>query len=229
MEQETRGIVFKGNSEGLVIVVPEEYGFEQALEEIDNKVSNAARFFKGARIKVTYRGANWTSQQEERVKSVLDEKSGAVIESFTKDEESRQSPAVPKQHQPAQPVSTRRLFFAGVDEGNCKFVRSTVRSGTRIQYDGNVVIMGDVNPGGEIIASGNVVVLGVLRGMVHAGADGNRDAFIYALSIRPTQIRIAEVIARMPEEAEDTHLRPEIATIRNDRIEVEPLSTRALG
>ena len=64
MEQETK-VVFKGNSEGLVIVIPEEYEFEQARKEIDNKVSNAARFFMGAKIKVTYRGMNLTPVQEE--------------------------------------------------------------------------------------------------------------------------------------------------------------------
>lgn len=222
MEQESRGIVFKGNSEGLVIVVPEDYTFQQALEEIDNKVSSAARFFKGARIKVTYRGTSWMPEEEESIKSILDEKSGAVIESFSKDDETRQNVFVAKAVQ-TNPVPTRKLFFAGVDEGNCKFVRSTIRSGTRVQYDGNVVIMGDVNPGGEIVASGNVVVLGILRGMVHAGADGNRDAFVYALGIRPTQIRIAEVIARMPEEPDGGQVRPEIATVKNGMIEVEPL------
>lgn len=222
MEQETKGIVFKGNSEGLVIVIPEDYSFEQAMEEIDNKVSSAARFFKGAKIKVTYRGLTLNGAQEEAIRWVLDEKSGAFIESFSKDDESRQATMIAKQ--PKQnPVPTRKLFFAGVDEGNCKFVRSTIRSGTRIQYDGNVVIIGDVNPGGEIVASGNVVVLGTLRGMVHAGADGNRDSFIYALNLRPTQIRIAEAIARMPEGNDDNSIRPEIATVKEGTIEVEQL------
>ena len=59
-------------------------------------------------------------------------------------------------------------------------------------------MLGDVNPR-EIVASGNVIVLGTLRGMVHAGSQGDREAFIYALNLRPTQIRIAEAIARMPE------------------------------
>ncbi len=222
MEQESRGIVFKGNSEGLVIVVPEEYSFEQAIEEIDCKVSNAARFFKGAKIKVTYRGVALTPDQEEAVKSILDEKSGAVIESFAKDEESKQSTFVARSVQ-SNPIPTRKLFFAGVDEGNCKFIRSTIRSGTRIQYDGNVVVLGDVNPGGEIVATGNVVVLGTLRGMVHAGSDGNREAFIYALSLKPTQIRIAEAIARMPEETDDCKLCPELATIKEGIIVVGQL------
>ncbi|HBR04083.1 MAG TPA: septum site-determining protein MinC [Ruminiclostridium sp.] len=220
MEQETK-VVFKGNSEGLVIVIPEEYEFEQARKEIDNKVSNAARFFMGAKIKVTYRGMNLTPVQEEALKDIMDEKSGAVIESFSKDEEPKPNQFAARVVQP-KPVPGRRLLFAGVDEGNCKFVRSTVRSGMRIEYDGNVVVIGDVNPGGEIVATGNVVVLGTLRGMVHAGADGNREAFIYALSLRPTQIRIAEVIARMPEdEPESGTLRPELATVKDNSIVVE--------
>lgn len=223
MEQETRGIVFKGNSEGLVIVIPEEYKFEQALEEIDSKVSNAARFFKGAKIKVTYRGVNLTPTEEKAIKKILDEKSGAIVENFSKDEEPKQNPILTKADQ-QKPANVHKLFFAGVDEGSCKFIRSTIRSGTRIQYDGHVIVIGDVNPGGEIVASGNVVVLGTLRGMVHAGADGNREAFIYALNLRPTQIRIAETIARMPEErADDGSIRPELATVNDNSIEVEQI------
>jgi septum site-determining protein MinC len=220
MEQDVKGIVFKGNSDGLVIVIPEEYGFKQAVSEIEGKVSSAARFFKGARIKVVYRGIDLSPSEEETIKNILDEKSGAIIESFgrDRDEEPKQKAA------PQKPAPPRRLFFSGVDEGGCKFVRTTIRSGTRIEYDGNVVVLGDVNPGGEIVASGNVVVLGTLRGMVHAGADGNREAFIYALNLRPTQIRISEVIARMPEdEADDSSLRPVLATVRDNSIEVEQL------
>lgn len=222
MEQDTKGIVFKGNSEGLVIVVPEEYSFDQAYGEIESKVNGAARFFKGAKIRVTYRGTVWTREEEEAVRNILDEKSGAFIESFSKDEEQRQSPFITKIVQPSS-ISYRKMFFTGVDEGNCKFVRSTIRSGTRVQYDGNVVVMGDINPGGEVVATGNVVVLGTLRGMVHAGSDGNKDAFIYALNLKPTQIRIAEAIARMPEEGDDGILRPELATIKEGAIEVESL------
>ncbi|MCX7772336.1 MAG: septum site-determining protein MinC [Clostridia bacterium] len=226
MELDQKGIVFKGNSEGLVIVIPEDYSFTHALTEIESKVSAAARFFKGARIKVTYRGLSLTIQQEEAIRAVLDDKSGAIIESFSKDDEARQNAFATRSAQPNN-IPTRKLFYAGVDEGNCKFVRSTIRSGTRIQYDGNVVIMGDVNPGGEIVASGNVVVLGTLRGMVHAGADGNRDAFIYALGLKPTQIRIAEVIARTPADLDEGKVFPEIATIKDGAIVVEQLEEAA--
>lgn len=219
MDQEIKGIVFKGNSEGLVIVIPEEYSFEKAKTEIEDKVKSAARFFKGAIIKVTYRGINLTIQEEEEIKAVLDKKSGAIIESLTKEDESKNKPLIANSISKAA-LPTRKNFFSGGDEEPCKFVRSTIRSGTRIEFDGSVVILGDVNPGGEIIASGNVIVLGTLRGMVHAGAQGNREAFIYALNLKPTQIRIAEVIARMPEGEDVNTLQPEMAIIKDGIIEV---------
>ena len=226
MEQESRGILFKGNSEGLVIVIPDGYEFGQVLEEIDDKVSHAARFFKGARIRVSYRGAALTPSQEEAVRNILDEKSGAIIESFSRDEESTQNSYAScgaKSAQDNQPPS-RKLFFTGEDEGNCKFVRNTVRNGIRIEYDGNVVVMGDINPGGEVVATGNVIVLGTLRGMVHAGADGDRKAFIFALNLRPTQIRIAGAIARMPDEDRNEEgFCPVIATATDGTIGVEPI------
>lgn len=221
MEQEIKGIVFKGNSEGLVIVIPEEYDFEKAKNEIEDKVKSAARFFKGARIKVTYRGISLTPQEEEEIKLILDKKSGAIIESFSKDDESRAKPLLANNLLKAT-VPLRKSFFSGGDDGACKFVRSTIRSGTRIEYDGSVVVLGDVNPGGEVVASGNVVVLGTLRGMVHAGSQGDREAFIYALNLKPTQIRIAEAIARMPEgEEQENTIQPELAKVKDGIIEVE--------
>jgi septum site-determining protein MinC len=222
MENEKKGIVFKGNNEGLIIVVPDDYDFNKARAEIEEKVQNAARFFRGAKIKVVYRGITFTPEEEEELKNLLDEKSGAIIESFSKDDESKQNAFIAKIPRKI-PVSAHKLFFSSDDVGPCRFVRSTVRSGTRIEFDGSVIVMGDVNPGGEIVASGNVVVLGALRGMVHAGSEGNRDSFIYALKLKPTQIRIAEAIARMPEGSDDNKFCPELARIKDGIIEVEQL------
>jgi len=220
--EEGRGIVFKGNSEGLIIVIPEGYTTEQIMSETEAKVSAAARFFKGAKIKVVYRGPQLSEEDEARLKAILDEKSGAVIESFSREEDNAQQ----RNDAPAAPAAFfRKHFSKDLSEDNCKFVRSTLRSGTRIEFDGSVVVIGDVNPGAEIVASGNVIVLGTLRGMVHAGAGGNRGAFIYALSLKPTQIRIAEAIARCPDEADDRDLSPEIATVKDGVIIVEPAYT----
>ena len=90
-------------------------------------------------------------------------------------------------------------------------------------FEGNVVVLGDANPGSEIVASGNVVVMGVLRGMVHAGADGNREAIVAALKLCPTQLRIGDIITRCPDTSGETSLQPEVAMIKDDIIYVEPL------
>ncbi|MGI6050443.1 MAG: septum site-determining protein MinC [Firmicutes bacterium] len=220
MDRDIRGIVFKGNAEGLIIVIPEEYSFEQVKKEVGEKLNKATRFFSGATIKVLYRGISLNQQEELELKDILDEKSGAIIESLSKDQEPDNGALATKSTKKI-PVSTRKSFFSNEDEDTCKFVRSTVRSGTRITFDGSVVVVGDVNPGGEIVATGNVIVLGALRGMVHAGAEGKRDAFIYSLKLRPTQIRIAEAIARMPDEEEEEGICPEIARVIDGVIIVE--------
>jgi septum site-determining protein MinC len=77
-----------------------------------------------------------------------------------------------------------------------------------------VVVFGDVNPGAEIIAEGNVIIWGRLRGMVHAGAKGNRNAVICALDLSPTQLRIAEEVSAVLKPREDPA--PEIARINKD-------------
>jgi len=99
-------------------------------------------------------------------------------------------------------------------------VQRTLRSGHNISYFGHVIIIGDVNPGAEIIAGGNVVVWGRLRGTVHAGAEGDSDAIICALDLSPTQLRIAEQISVEMEKKKKS--RPEIARLVDDRVIAEP-------
>ena len=99
-------------------------------------------------------------------------------------------------------------------------VRSTCRSGVRIVSPSDCLILGDVNPGAEIIAMGDIVVFGSLRGVAHAGSGGNRSARIWALSIEPNQIRIADLVAVPPKGGKPTPRRFEIAEIQNNLIEV---------
>ena len=73
----------------------------------------------------------------------------------------------------------------GIYEGKTKFLRKTIRSGQSINYPGNIVIIGDVNPGAEIYAAGNIIVFGNLRGVVHAGTNGNDKAIIAAFKLEP--------------------------------------------
>jgi septum site-determining protein MinC len=100
--------------------------------------------------------------------------------------------------------------------------RGTLRGGKSLQQLGNIVVVGDVNPGAELVASGDILVFGALRGTAHAGAQGDADARVVALELAPTQLRIATFIAvddasRKPQE-------PEVAFVAGDRIAIAPFA-----
>jgi septum site-determining protein MinC len=99
-------------------------------------------------------------------------------------------------------------------------IHRTMRSGFKVAYQGHVVVLGDVNPGAEIIASGSVVVWGRLRGTVHAGAEGDETAVVCALDLSPMQLRIASKAATTPQSSEEPQ--PEIASVKNNQIIAEP-------
>ena len=127
----------------------------------------------------------------------------------------------------AAPIVRRRYSPLDLDECITKYYRGTMRSGKLISYDGNVVVIGDINPGAEVEATGNIIVLGNVRGIVHAGAGGNKNASVIALNFTPTQLRIADVITRKAERhggANTAHI-PEIAYLKNDVIIIEPLAS----
>ena len=90
----------------------------------------------------------------------------------------------------------RTKFDNTLTQPLCQFYKGTLRSGQVLETESSVVILGDVNPGGKVIACGNVIVLGSLRGNIYAGANGNENAFVVALDMDPMQIKIADVIAR---------------------------------
>ncbi len=101
-------------------------------------------------------------------------------------------------------------------------VNRTVRSGQEIRTESSVLICGNVNPGAQVIAGGSIDIRGVCRGLVHAGAGGNDKAVIIADRLMPVQIRIADLVARSPDEFEKVD-QPERASIKNRQIVIEPI------
>jgi septum site-determining protein MinC len=97
------------------------------------------------------------------------------------------------------------------------YLTSPVRSGTEIRHPGNIILVGDVNPGGNLIANGDILIWGTLRGTAHAGAEGNQDAIIMILKLGASQLRIADLVARVSPEAADQG-EPEVAYITADGI-----------
>ncbi|MDR3121682.1 MAG: septum site-determining protein MinC [Clostridiales bacterium] len=135
----------------------------------------------------------------------------------------------PREPQTPDIAAAVRRRYASVDLDECltKFVRGTLRSGKLISYDGNVVVIGDINPGAEVEATGNIIVLGTVRGIVHAGAGGNKETSVIALHFAPTQLRIADIITRRTDQrVGGGNLIPEIAHLKGDTIVFEPLSAQ---
>ena len=99
------------------------------------------------------------------------------------------------------------------------YLQMTVRSGVEIRHGGTVIILGDINPSGIIIADGDILVWGRLRGVAHAGAGGNRESLIMALQMEPTQLRIADAVARAPEKS-PTNFLPEVAHMTAEGIRI---------
>lgn len=99
------------------------------------------------------------------------------------------------------------------------YLQTTVRSGTEIRHRGSIVVLGDVNPGGALIAAGDIFVWGRLRGLVHAGSEGNAACRIMALHMQPTQLRIADNVARAPEKPPALY-QPEVAYISQSQIRI---------
>ena len=103
-----------------------------------------------------------------------------------------------------------RTYNKEIATSETKFHRGSVRSGQKIEFEGSIIVLGDVNDGAEVIAGENIVILGILRGLAHAGAKGNKDAMIAASSIEAPQLRIANVVkererAEIQEETRKTY------------------------
>ena len=99
----------------------------------------------------------------------------------------------------------KKTFYKEVATSETKFHKGSLRSGQRIEFEGSLVIVGDVNAGAEVIAGENIVVLGNLRGLAHAGAKGNKDAIIEASEIDAVQIRIADKVKEIEREEGEIH------------------------
>ena len=96
-------------------------------------------------------------------------------------------------------LAMKKTFETKTEISETKYIKSSIRSGQVEEYSGSIVIMGDVNAGGEVVAGGNIAVVGALRGLAHAGAKGNRKAIIVASSLNTTQIRISNIVKEMNE------------------------------
>ncbi|SDZ37086.1 septum site-determining protein MinC [Proteiniborus ethanoligenes] len=209
-------VTFKGKNNGIYIYV-KEGSFQEIKEQLDLNLKKAGSFFNGANV-ISIKGKKLSPEEKEELKSLIINKYGLNVDDINDDMDDSIDEDIEGD---IEHYTTQRQFFEGIEEGYTRFVRATIRSGQSVEYAGNVVIIGDVNPGGIVIASGNIVILGALRGIAHAGCDGNREAIVVAFSLQPTQLRIADIIARKPDEEVEASKWPEIARVEENAVLIE--------
>lgn len=237
--QGKEAVVFRGDRGGVSLWLHDDAPFGDVIDELQRKLSAASGFFSGATVRIET-GRRTPDEMETRLLHELirahgmtlakDEASVSTAKS-TAPERPRPSPNGIKVSNAGEGVNRREGEGEGFSVGeyvqheqsgnSCLLVERTLRSGQRIQYDGSVVVLGDVNPGADIIATGNVIVMGSLRGMVHAGARGDTDARVVALRLHPTQLRIAHYISRPPDGEQAEPGGPETALIKDEHIQIE--------
>ncbi|MGC9360071.1 MAG: septum site-determining protein MinC, partial [Anaerolineae bacterium] len=213
---------------------------DQLLADLNVELQAKAGFLRGSTVTLDAASRVMGQETIERIRAVLAEHDLNLEAVISEDDTTAaaaeelnlkvRSPIASRGPQSASPAT---MAYAGVSrqasplEGSRgMLVRHVVRSGKIVRHQGHVAIIGDVNPGGAIIAGGDVIVWGSLRGTAHAGAFGDTSAVICALDMQPLQLRIAEVVAR-PGDHAALCPGPEMAKVLDGRIVVEPWSGRS--
>lgn len=177
-------VSFKGTRNGLVIVFDPNREFEDIKNTLRSKMESARGFFSGAKFSIADVQQNIPSSQKIELEDIcrqygmVPNVDGSVVLS---------SNAAIK---PASELP-KAISSPVVDGEAALMVRRSLRSGQRIVYNGHVVVLGDIHPGAEVLASGNVLVMGNCGGIIHAGINGDTSAKVVAIKLSPMVLSIA--------------------------------------
>lgn len=210
-------VIIKGKNDRLVIALNPDIDFLDICDILKTKILEAKNFIGNSRMAIEFSGRALTNEEENKLIGIITENSNIVISYiFSKRTDSEEEMDLEN----INPL---------IEEGKTHFFRGTLRSGSKIESDGNVVVLGDANPSSIIKARGNVIVLGHLNGTVYAGLGGDDRAFIGAIYFNPIQLTIGmKTITDIQDEILDSSRvnkksRFKVARIRNQEIVVEEL------
>lgn len=192
----TSPISIKGNREGLRLHLDEAAAWADLLVALQAQLERGAQFFNGARVVVD---VGERTLDNDALSTVLELMKQHGLQADALVSSSRESRSAAR----TAGLAARPLRSAAAEQSDrneeAGFLQRTIRSGQVVRHQGHMTILGDVNSGAEVIAGGNVIVWGRVRGVIHAGALGDRAAVICAVDLQPSQIRIADLIGRAPE------------------------------
>ena len=213
-------IKIKGENDGLMLEFPPDLSFLEIVEELSRKLDSGSGFFlRGTLVRVP---RNRFSKEELAELQELFRTHGLICR-LEKPVPMRSASPVPPSPKPAAAsVSPQEAMQDASELQRMLVIDKTLRGGQAVETEGSVIVFGNVNPGAQITAGGSVDIRGTCRGLVHAGAAGDSTAFIIADHLMPTQIRIANYVARSPDEPEYSG-KAERAYVKDGQIVIEPI------
>ena len=173
----------------VAIKIEENAEQKEIVSELRRKIIELKNLYKEDKTPILITGKVLKNKEMDEIQ--------AIIKKFIDVQVEFDSPKVLGLH------GIKKTFYKEVATSETKFHKGSLRSGQRIEFEGSLVIIGDVNAGAEVIAGENIVILGVLRGLAHAGAKGNKDAIIEASEIEAVQIRIADKVKEIERDNEE--------------------------
>lgn len=164
----------------VVIKIDDNAKQKDVIEELDKKMKDLKKMYQDEKTPIRVTGKILTNKELEEIREIIRSKIDVEIKFDT--------PTTLGLH------SITRSYKKDVEMSETTFHKGSLRSGQRLEVEGSLVIIGDVNAGAEVIAADNIAVIGTLRGLAHAGAKGNKEAIIAASTLDAVQIRISNIV-----------------------------------
>lgn len=207
-------VVFKANKNGIIIMLDEQISYDNLKDHFRKKLLLARDFFGNCNTSISFKGRDLSEPEEEELLDIIFKETGLSISYVGDLVKNTKSSLAKKEFNP--------------NENLTHFHKGSIRSGQSILFDGSVVVVGDINPGGLISAKGNVIVLGKLKGFVHAGSSGDDNCFVSAFLMQPTQLRIGNLFSYIPKEITNKNknkkkIEPSYAYVLDGKIYIENL------
>ncbi len=187
----------KGIRDGLLVTLSHSQQGDQH-EALLAFIDQRPAFFIGARLALDVGATVWRVKELSALRDALSERHihlWAMLSTAPQTEKTAQLLGLATRLSARAEPARRPQAPVPAEGPSVRWLQKTIRSGMRVEVEGHLVLVGDVNPGGEVAASGDILIWGRLRGMAHAGAAGDETAVIRALQLRPQQVRIAQVAA----------------------------------
>lgn len=214
MNEAAQSFKIKGVGDGLLVSLGDGT-WQEASQRLLQRIEEQAGFYRGAKLALEIGdravGVNPAAELRESLSAhgVL---LWAIVSSNPESEKAAQLLGLATRV--SRPRPAEELGGPPVESDSAYYLKHTVRSGTRLRYSGSVVLFGDVNAGGEIIADGDIIVWGRIRGVVHAGAAGATDVVVCALELSPTRLQIADQVSELT----DRERTPCMVHLKNGRL-----------